>query len=230
MTRLTPSACVLVFGLRVPGAHAAERAVAVTFDDLPAVSAVSDDVASLADLTRRLLDAVRRHHIPAVGFVNEGKLFVEGAPASDVAGRTELLRMWVDAGVELGNHTYSHRSLNQTPLEEFEADVVRGEPITRSLMEAKGRKLRYFRHPFLHVGDALPKRRTFETFLVAHGYTIAPVTPPAGRLRGCAGELLAQPLGGDGGPPAGSDSGASGVDHEAACGERAVRGMEPPTS
>ena len=84
--------------------------------------------------------------------------------------------MWVDAGHELGNHTYSHRSLNDTPLEEFEADVVRGEPVTRRLLEAQGRTLRYFRHPFLHVGLELDKRRAFEAFLDEHGYTVAPVT------------------------------------------------------
>jgi peptidoglycan/xylan/chitin deacetylase (PgdA/CDA1 family) len=113
--------------LALPDARAAERVVAVTFDDLPAPPAavVANDVASLRQLTRKLLDAVRKYGVPAVGFVNEGKLFVEGAGPADVEGRTGLLRMWVDAGLELGNHTYSHHDLNRTPLEEFEADVVR---------------------------------------------------------------------------------------------------------
>jgi peptidoglycan/xylan/chitin deacetylase (PgdA/CDA1 family) len=84
--------------------------------------------------------------------------------------------MWVDAGHELGNHTYSHRSLNRVPLDEFQADVVRGEPVTRALLQAKGRTLRYFRHPFLQVGLDLEKRRAFESFLRERGYTIAPVT------------------------------------------------------
>jgi peptidoglycan/xylan/chitin deacetylase (PgdA/CDA1 family) len=158
----------------VPGARAAERAVAVTFDDLPAVSAAANDVAGLTLLTRQLLDAIAKHTIPAVGFVNEGKLQAGGA--ADVAGRTALLRMWVDAGLELGNHSYSHRELNRVPREEFQADVVKGETVTRSLMEAKGRTLRYFRHPFLRVGDTLEKRRAFEAFLGGRGYTIAPVT------------------------------------------------------
>jgi hypothetical protein len=84
-------------------ARAAERAVAVTFDDLPAGAAVSNDVASLRLLTQKLLDAVRHHRVPAVGFVNEGKLFAGGGSPSEVAGRTGLLRMWLEAGLELGN-------------------------------------------------------------------------------------------------------------------------------
>jgi peptidoglycan/xylan/chitin deacetylase (PgdA/CDA1 family) len=157
---------------------AAERTVAVTFDDLPATSAgsVANDVASLEQLTGKLLSAVRKYSIPAVGFVNEGKLFVAGAGPGDVDGRIGLLRMWLDAGLELGNHTYSHRDLNTMPLEQFEADVLRGEAVTRGLLQEKGQRLRYFRHPFLHVGSDLQKRRAFEAFLSTHGYTVAPVT------------------------------------------------------
>ena len=84
--------------------------------------------------------------------------------------------MWVDAGFELANHTYSHHSLNKTEVEEFEADVLRGEPVTRALLAEKGMKLRYFRHPFLHVGLDIDKRRAFEAFLAQRGYSVAPVT------------------------------------------------------
>jgi len=162
----------------IPRTRAAERAVAVTFDDLPATSAgvVDNDVASLKELTRKLLAAVRKYSIPAVAFVNEGQLFVEGAGPADVDGRIGLLRMWLDAGLELGNHTYSHRDLNTMPLEQFEADVLRGEAVTRGLLKEKGQRLRYFRHPFLHVGSDLQKRRAFEAFLSSRGYTVAPVT------------------------------------------------------
>lgn len=155
-----------------------ERAVAITFDDLPATGAgmVRNDPAGLREMTRKLLAAVREHNVPAIGFVNEGKLFHPGATREDAEGRVAVLRMWLEAGLELGNHTYSHRDLNVTPLQEFQADVVRGETVTRKLSQAAGKPLRYFRHPFLHVGERLEKRRAFETFLSAHGYTVAPVT------------------------------------------------------
>ena len=158
--------------------RAETRAVAVTFDDLPATGAgmVANDVASLTAMTRKLLNAVRMHAVPAVGFVNEGKLFHPGAAAGDAEGRIAVLRMWLNAGLELGNHTYSHRDLNHTPLEDFQADVIRGEAVTRKLADAAGMKLRYFRHPFLHVGQDIEQRRAFEKFLAGRGYTVAPVT------------------------------------------------------
>lgn len=181
---LVALAALLLAGAATPHTGAPERTVAVTFDDLPATTAgvVANDVASLEKLTRQLLSAVRKHRIPAVGFVNEGGLFVEGEGPGEVDARTGLLRMWLDAGVELGNHTYSHRDLNRLPLDQFQADVLRGETVTRRLLKERERRgektqgLRYFRHPFLHVGADLKVRRAFEAFLSSHGYTVAPVT------------------------------------------------------
>jgi peptidoglycan-N-acetylglucosamine deacetylase len=159
-------------------ARAEGQAVAVTFDDLPGPAAglVSNEIGPLRETTRKLLAAFAEYRIPVVGFVNEGKLTVEGEGPSGVEARTAVLQTWVDAGHELGNHSYSHFDLNHRPLEEFQADVIRGEPVTRRLLQQRGSSLRYFRHPFLHVGLELPKRRAFEAFLAARGYQVAPVT------------------------------------------------------
>jgi peptidoglycan/xylan/chitin deacetylase (PgdA/CDA1 family) len=175
---LRPLAFVALAFLAARAVPAGERSVAVTFDDLPGPPAglVSNEVPALRENTQKLLATLREHGVPAVGFVNEGKLFVSGEAAADAEARTAVLKMWVDAGFELGNHTYSHPDLNRTLLAEFEEDVVRGEPVTRALLAARGMKLRYFRHPFLHVGLELEKRRAFESFLAERGYTVAPVT------------------------------------------------------
>jgi len=164
--------------LGVCEAGAAERTVAITFDDLPGPPGglVSNDVAALRENTRKLLATFGKLEIPVVGFVNEGKLFVDGESPAEAEARIAVLRTWVAAGYELGNHTYSHHSLNRTPLEEFQADLIRGEPVTRGLLAEKNLKLRYFRHPFLQVGLDLDKRQAFEGFLKTRGYTIAPVT------------------------------------------------------
>lgn len=150
-----------------------DRAVAVTFDDLPFASVPSEDDAALRAMTTKLLEGIHAHGVPAVGFVNEAKLYREGA--LDEA-RVDLLRQWLKAGLALGNHTYSHLSLNRVPLESFEADLLRGEVITRPLMQSAGTSLRWFRHPFLHLGKTPEVRAAFQEFLTGHGYTVAPVT------------------------------------------------------
>jgi len=148
------------------------REIAVTFDDLPAVS-TQRDIGTWKEITTKLLKTFSSNRIPAIGFVNENKLISDGQRDET---RAALLRMWINAGLELGNHTYSHRSLNNTPLEEFESDTIRGEETVTGLLTEKGKKLRYFRHPFLHTGRSLETKKAFESFLAGRGYTIAPVT------------------------------------------------------
>jgi peptidoglycan/xylan/chitin deacetylase (PgdA/CDA1 family) len=144
----------------------------VTFDDLPVVG-TRRDIAAWKEITAKLLMTFTSGRIPIIGFVNENKLLSEGK--RDEA-RVQVLRQWVDAGFELGNHTFSHLSFYNTPLEEFEADVIRGEEVTRSLLAEKGKKLRYFRHPYLNTGRSLENKHKFESFLASRGYTIAPVS------------------------------------------------------
>jgi peptidoglycan/xylan/chitin deacetylase (PgdA/CDA1 family) len=148
------------------------RTIAVTIDDLPVVS-TRRDIANRRAITRKLLGHVRKAKVPAVGFVNENKLYTDSR--RDEA-QVELLRMWIDAGLELGNHTYSHRSLNAIPLNDYQADVLKGEAVTRELLARKKRQLRYFRHPFLQTGRNLEIKAQFDAFLRTHGYTIAPIS------------------------------------------------------
>lgn len=148
------------------------REVAITIDDLPAGDASHMTAATITDLTQKLLGTLRDQKIPIVGFVNEKKLYKFG----EVDQRIAALKMWLDYGFELGNHTYSHSSLNQVGLKAWEDDIVQGESVTRLLLSERNMKLRYFRHPFLDTGRDLQTRREAEAFLVGRGYRIAPIT------------------------------------------------------
>src|SRR5262249_32564043 len=96
--------------------------------------------------------------------------------AGETEQRTAVLRMWLDSGAELGNHTYSHPDFQHVDLDKYEQDVVRGEAVISSLLKERGLKLRYFRYPFLHTGPDMATRKAFEVFLRERGYTNAPVT------------------------------------------------------
>lgn len=149
-----------------------ERTIAVTIDDLPVVS-TRRDIGNRRKITRNLLGHIKRARVPAIGFVNENKLY-DGARRNEQ--EIDLLRMWLDAGLELGNHTYSHRSLNTIPLSDYQADLLRGEAITRELLARKKKSLRYFRHPFLQTGRTLEIKAQFDVFLQKHGYKVAPIS------------------------------------------------------
>lgn len=148
------------------------REVAVTFDDLPGV-VIPADINELRNNTERLLSAVTKHKVPAIGFVNESKLYESG---KYIQQRADILKMWLDKGMELGNHTFSHGDINTTPLPEYEEDVIKGEATIKKLLNERGKELKYFRHPFLHAGKGIETRKAFEDFLSKRGYTVAPVT------------------------------------------------------
>jgi peptidoglycan/xylan/chitin deacetylase (PgdA/CDA1 family) len=163
--------CLIAASVSLRAATLPDRQVAITIDDLPAGSN-SMSAATISEMTSKLLGTLRDQRIPVVGFVNERKLYKFG----EVDERIKALRMWLDYGFELGNHTFSHTSLNQAGLKAWEDDVVQGESVTRLLLAEHNMKLRYFRHPFLDTGRDLETRRDAEAFLVARGYRIAPVT------------------------------------------------------
>lgn len=149
-----------------------DRQVAVTIDDLPGGMADKLPAGQVTAMTTKLLDTLRDQKIPVVGFVNEKKIYRHG----EVDERLNALEMWLDHGFELGNHTFSHASLNQVELKDWEDEVVQGESVIRILLAQHKMPLRYFRHPYLDTGRDLQTRRKAEEFLTQRGYRIAPVT------------------------------------------------------
>ena len=152
-------------------AQTPRRTVAITIDDLPTISVLEQTEAGRQRLTTSLLASLRQNRVPAIGFVNENKLGPRGAP---IASRVDLMRQWLAAGLELGNHTWSHLSLHQATLTQYEAEIVLGDSVLRTVMPPPGP--RYFRHPFLHAGRDSLVRDSLQEFLAAHRYIIAPVT------------------------------------------------------
>jgi peptidoglycan-N-acetylglucosamine deacetylase len=161
---------------KVADPSVSQRLIAVTFDDLPGAEAGTDhatgDLKALRKINRTIEAALKAHHVPAIGFVNEWKLQVP----SERDMRTALLAEWLDAGLTLGNHTYTHASLQTTPLQQFEDDTIRGDVVTRALMSARGQTAKYFRYPNLDNGSTPETTTAFETFLKERGYVVAPVT------------------------------------------------------
>jgi len=150
---------------------AGAKTMALTFDDLPKSSGM-EDIEGARRTTESILKVLKAHKGPAVGFVNEGKLY---AGAAMIEERAELLRLWVKAGVTLGNHTYSHLDINDVPLKKYQDDVVRGERTYTRLMRGIPAE-RWFRHPFTHTGPTEDVKAALNKFLAARGYRIAPFT------------------------------------------------------
>ena len=148
-----------------------ERRVAITIDDGPVVNELKD-LGNFKRISAGLIGSLQAEKVPATIFINERQLNVQGQRD----GRAAVLAQWLDAGYDFGNHTYSHPSLNKVPLREFEDNIIKGEVILRPLVEEHGRKLVWFRYPFLDSGMSAEVHQAVLDFLRERHYRVAPVT------------------------------------------------------
>lgn len=155
-------------------AAAQSRAVAVTFDDLPYQASEAElcDPARAMTLTRDFVAMLKPLKTRATAFVNEGKV----CEAQRATLLPRLLNVWLGAGIDLGNHTFSHINPHRNSAEAWLADVDAGAPYTRAALARRGKTLRYFRHPYLFTGETAEKKTAMAAGLAARGYTVAPVT------------------------------------------------------
>lgn len=143
--------------------------VLVTVDDLPLASnRLHPDRAERARITRDLLGVLARHGIRAVGLVTWNN--VDGPEGE------RLLDQWLQAGHELGNHSYRHLDYPRTDAEEYVADVEKARATLDAFLAARGRRLRFFRFPFLREGDTPVKLARMREWLAASGQRNLPVT------------------------------------------------------
>lgn len=145
------------------------KQIALTIDDLP-LNGASIEQNRLKKMTEKTVSAIKKNKIPTVGFINESLLY----QTNEADARIEILKIWHDGGIELGNHTFSHLGFGTASLANFEDDFVKGDAVTKMLL--KPQKPRYFRHPFLQMGKTRGLEEEFRKFIAERGYTAVPVT------------------------------------------------------
>ncbi len=150
-----------------------QKQVCFTLDDLPVVSYGINDSTYQKELFHKIIRSLKTNNVPAIGFVNERKLYLNGKV---LVWQVQLLKSWTANGLELGNHTFSHPDYNSVPFRAFTADAIKGEPILKKVLKEKDQQLKYFRHPFLHVGNSKAKADSLTDFLTKRNYVAAPVT------------------------------------------------------
>jgi len=168
---IAPLAVAATMAGAAQAAQAAQAAksvkMALTFDDLPAHSALPPGVSRI-DVAGRLLAAFHDAGTgPVYGFVN-------GVGEEREPDSVGVLSLWRAAGHPLANHAWSHMDLNTHSLADWEADLVRNEPLLQRHMA--GQDWRWLRYPFLSEGGTPEKHVAARKMLKARGYRIASVT------------------------------------------------------
>ena len=165
------SIAALTLGLALVDAQAPARRVAITIDDGPVVNELSD-LGNFQRITNGLVGSFQVEKVPVTIFINERQLNVQGQRDA----RAAVVEQWLNAGFEVGNHTYSHPSASKVPVSDFLDDVVKGEVITRAILEQRGKQLVWLRYPYLHSGASAEDHQAIVDALEKRKYKVAPVT------------------------------------------------------
>lgn len=141
--------------------------VAFTFDDLPAHGPLPPGEYRPEPM-RTIINVLKTEHMPPIyGFVN-------GFRTAEYPYQAELLREWLAAGNPLGNHTWSHPSLDKSSAEKYIHNIAENEPLLEKV-DPLG-DWHWFRFPYLEEGDTMAKRNAVRDYLLDHHYKIAEVT------------------------------------------------------
>jgi peptidoglycan/xylan/chitin deacetylase (PgdA/CDA1 family)/ketosteroid isomerase-like protein len=165
------TACGLVLAVLVFAApeKVPPRPLLVTVDDLPITALrLHPDPGERQRITGDLLAVLAKHRIRAVGLVTWSNV----QNPSDV----RLLERWLDAGHELGNHSYGHLDYSSTDSTTYIADVERGRDELAKLLARRGKNVRFFRFPFLREGDTPEKLDAMRRYLARTSQRNLPVT------------------------------------------------------
>ena len=118
-----------------------------------------------ADATARLIIAkLNQYKIPAIGFV-QGGMISDGEKLYPV--RANIVRLWRDAGLEIGIGGYKHIWFHNTPYDDYVANTEKNEKIVRQILAEKNLPLRYFSYPFLNTGKTTEDKARFENWLAS---------------------------------------------------------------
>ncbi|HVS21725.1 MAG TPA: polysaccharide deacetylase family protein [Pyrinomonadaceae bacterium] len=162
-TRILGIGAVALGVPRIGGSSSTQPQFSITMDDFAWHNAVH---LTAEGRNRAILDVLSANRAKAALFV------VGGMVDSEERGK-KLLRFWDETGHIIGNHTYSHRSLNSTiTAAEYEQDISRAEEVLKEFKQFR----RIFRYPALKEGNTPAKRDHVRAFLKQHGYRIGHVT------------------------------------------------------
>ena len=160
--RILYSVCLFLFVSQCIGET---REIAITLDDLPLVASRMDTPGNQQRSTERfdrIVQAFTENKVPVTGFVIGGAI---------EKGQWAFIEKFRAAGLALGNHTYSHRSLNQIGADKYIADVDRADKVLAPIMTEP----KYFRYPYLAEGTKESKPKVLD-YLASKHYIVAPVT------------------------------------------------------
>lgn len=130
--------------------------IALTIDDLPFVGEAKNFHLN------KIIETFQNRKIPVTGFVIAGHVRPEN---------WSVLQKFKEAGLGIGNHTFSHANVHQMSAEAYIQQIDDADKILQPLFT----KPKYFRYPYLAMGEGAKKSK-IQQYLTEKNYQIAPIT------------------------------------------------------
>lgn len=141
------------------------KRVAFTIDDVPNTRNFKKN-----GFNSKLLNELDSLSIAVTIFINEGLIY-----RSDSLKNKELLKSWIMRPyVTPANHTYAHSRYSQVGFDQFTADVLKGEMLSKDLALEYNKELKYFRFPYNDLGKDSSEHVLIEDFLRDKDYISTP--------------------------------------------------------
>lgn len=157
---------LLLLFVLAPYAHATVE-VAITVDDLPVHGKLPDGM-TRSDVTKQMLATLDKHNLKnTYGFINADEI-------KNIPDRENALKLWVNDGQLLGNHTFNHINLETSNVDQYIQEIKANDTYLIKLMGNKD--YHYFRYPYLYEGETEQKRNAIRNYLASQNYKIAEVT------------------------------------------------------
>lgn len=134
--------------------------IAVTIDDLPCVG---PRTRTAKENIQRIVRHLTDENVSATGFVCGDR------------GNFDAVKLWIDAGLPLGNHTFSHPALSKISVDQFIADIEKNERLYEEKLNIKLRGS-FFRFPYLNHGNSVEKVDLMEKYFRKAQYRLAHVS------------------------------------------------------
>jgi peptidoglycan-N-acetylglucosamine deacetylase len=145
----------------------AHPVVALTFDDLPVAGNLPPGMNRTKVATELVAKLKAAHMEGTYAFVIGSK--IAGDPDAEQA-----MRIWLDAGMNIGSHTWTHPSLREVTTAEYIDELEKNEaPLAQY---GQLHDWRWFRYPYLDEGETAAKYDAVRQWLFAHHYRVAEVT------------------------------------------------------
>ena len=144
------------------------RKVAIGFVSIPPLDRSENSPKDSASTAKILVEVLRAHKIPAIGFLN-GSQVSDGEKMYPV--RAEIAKMWRDEGFEIGVGGYQHIWFYDTPFDDYVANTEKNINIANKIVGDQGQSLHYFSYPYLNTGKSSEDRDRFESWLQGRGLT-----------------------------------------------------------